>query len=82
MINNQTIGAFEIKTHLSKILDEVEKGEQITITKHGRPVAKLVPISSPNREQVHQTILSLKEFSKSNKLDGLDWKQLKSEGRK
>lgn len=37
------IGAFDAKTHLSSILDRVEGGETITITKRGRPVAKLSP---------------------------------------
>ncbi len=40
-----TIGAFEAKTHLSELLARVEAGEQVTITKHGRPVARLVPIN-------------------------------------
>jgi len=39
-----TVGAFEAKTHLSELLARVEEGEQITITKHGRPVARLTPI--------------------------------------
>lgn len=39
-----TVGAFEAKTHLSALLQRVEAGEQITITKHGRPVARLVPV--------------------------------------
>ena len=34
----RTVGAYEAKTHLPRLLDEVEKGERITITKHGRPV--------------------------------------------
>jgi len=38
-------GAFEAKTHLSALLARVEAGETITITKHGRPVARLVPPS-------------------------------------
>jgi len=42
-----TVGAFEAKTHLSDLLQRVEAGERITITKHGRPVANLVPISEP-----------------------------------
>lgn len=37
-----TMGAFDAKTHLSALLDRVEAGETITITRHGRPVAKLV----------------------------------------
>lgn len=36
------IGIFEAKTHLSSLLDEVEKGGEIVITRHGKPVAKLV----------------------------------------
>lgn len=42
-MSERTIGAFEAKTHLSRLLDEVEKGDSVTITKHGRPVARLVP---------------------------------------
>ncbi len=38
-----TVGAFEAKTHLSALLDRVERGEEVTITRHGRPVARLVP---------------------------------------
>ncbi len=40
-----TVGAFEAKTHLSELLARVEEGEQVTITKHGRPVARLVPVA-------------------------------------
>ncbi len=39
----QTIGAFDAKTHLSELLQRVERGEEITITRHGKPVARLVP---------------------------------------
>ena len=37
------LGAYEAKTHLSRILDEVEQGESFLISKHGRPVAVLLP---------------------------------------
>ena len=36
------VGIFDAKTHLSSLVDEVEKGGEIVITRHGRPVAKLV----------------------------------------
>ncbi len=39
----ESIGAFEAKTHLSELLQRAERGEEITITRHGRPVARLVP---------------------------------------
>jgi prevent-host-death family protein len=41
----KTVGAYEAKTHFSRLLDEVAKGETVTITKHGMPVAVLVPHS-------------------------------------
>lgn len=42
-----TVGAFEAKTHLSALLDRAERGEEITITRRGQPVAKLVPVAPP-----------------------------------
>ena len=39
----ETVGAYEAKTHLTKLLERVAKGERITITKHGVPVATLQP---------------------------------------
>lgn len=38
-----TIGAYEAKTRLGELLDRVEQGEDVTITRHGKPVARLVP---------------------------------------
>jgi prevent-host-death family protein len=38
-----TVGAYEAKTHLPRLLEEVERGATVTITKHGREVARLVP---------------------------------------
>jgi prevent-host-death family protein len=40
------VGIFEAKTHLSALLDEVEKGGEVTITRHGKPVAKLVQVTA------------------------------------
>jgi prevent-host-death family protein len=78
----QTIGAFEAKTHFSALLEQVERGEQVTITKHGRPVAKLVPTTVVDNVRIRQAIQQLKEFSRTNTLDGLDWKILRDEGRR
>ena len=41
----ERIGAYEAKTHLSRLLDRVARGESLTITRHGRPVARLVPVA-------------------------------------
>jgi prevent-host-death family protein len=44
-----TVGAYEAKTHLPRLLEQVERGETITITKHGREVARLVPaVTAPD----------------------------------
>lgn len=42
------IGAFEAKNKLSALLDQVEKGDEVVITRRGRPVARLVPASAPD----------------------------------
>ena len=42
----QSIGAYEAKTHLPRLLDRVVQGESLTITRHGRPVARLVPVGT------------------------------------
>ena len=41
----ERIGAYEAKTHLPRLLDRVARGESLTITRHGRPVARLVPVA-------------------------------------
>ena len=51
-MSEDSIGAFAAKTHLSALLERVEKGESITITKHGLPVARLVPAPLHARRQV------------------------------
>lgn len=51
------IGAFEAKTHLSALLDRVARGERITITRHGVPAARLVPIEESAAKLTHQEIV-------------------------
>lgn len=77
----RAVGAFDAKTHFSSLLEQVERGEQIIITKHGRPVAKLVPAETVAKEDVHDAIEELKEFRKNHKLRG-NWKAFRDEGRK
>lgn len=40
------VGLFEAKTHLSELVARAERGEEVIITRHNKPVAKIVPISS------------------------------------
>lgn len=75
------IGAYEAKTHLPALLERVQRGEQITITKHGKPIARLIPIRRPDPDRRHQAIEKLKEFSKGHTL-GVPVRQLIEEGRR
>jgi prevent-host-death family protein len=63
-----TIGAYEAKTHLPRLLARVAKGERITITKHGVPVAMLVPPPGvKDRQSVEEAIEALKAFRRQRK---------------
>ncbi len=74
------VGAYEAKTHLPTLLERVERGEEITITKHGRAVARLVPVARTSIERRREIIARIKEFRKGQTLD-VPVKQLINEGR-
>ena len=76
------IGAFEAKTHLSNLLDQVERGETITITRHGRPVARLIPIAGSSRDERRRAIAELKQLRAGQTLGGLSLRELIDEGRR
>jgi prevent-host-death family protein len=76
------VGAFEAKTHLSRLLDQVERGETIVITRHGRPVAQLAPVGGSSRDDRQRAIAQLKELRKGQTLGGLSLRELIDEGRR
>jgi prevent-host-death family protein len=75
------VGVYDAKTHLPKLLDEVEHGETIEITRHGKPVARIVPISKPKRTPA-EVIADIREARKGVRLNGLTIKELVEEGRR
>jgi prevent-host-death family protein len=77
----KTVGAYEAKTHLPRLLERVARGEQITITKHGVPVAILRPAGSGNIRPARETIEQLKQFRYGHRLEGLSIRDLSDEGR-
>ena len=77
-----TVGAFDAKTHLSSLLDKVEAGEEVLITRHGKPVARLVPEGSHLRMAADEAVQRIKTLRTGVRLDGLTWKELRDEGRK
>lgn len=77
-----SVGAYEAKTKLPALLRRVERGEHVTITKHGVPVAVIVPVGDYPRRDAEAAVAALKEFSKGRRLDGLSIRELIDEGRR
>jgi prevent-host-death family protein len=77
-----TIGAFDAKTRLSELLDQVEQGAEFTITKHGRPVARLMPLDPAQRADVAEAIASLRQARRGWRLDEPTRRELRDEGRR
>jgi prevent-host-death family protein len=74
------IGAFEAKNTLGTLLDRVERGEEIVITRHGKPVARLVPSSGAiDRVQARIAAKRLRDRAKTLKLGSMDWETLKAD---
>jgi prevent-host-death family protein len=80
---SDSVDSFKAQIHLPALLERAQKGEHITITKHGVPVAMLVPAkASPQRER-KQVIDALKEFGRGRSLpQGLTVRDLIEEGRR
>jgi prevent-host-death family protein len=62
------VGIFEAKTHLSNLVDEVAKGGEVVITRHGKPVAKLVRAEERHTPEAiarrRQAIATLREMAR------------------
>ncbi len=79
---DSTLGAYEAKSHFSQLLERVEQGEIVTITKHGRPVAKLVPIRREStREERRAAMDRWIQAPDRPTLGGLNLRDLVDEGR-
>lgn len=75
------IGAYEAKTHLPQLLDRVRNGERIVITKHGRPVAELVPVAVRDVERIRASIAELRVIRGRLARRGVRVKSVKQERR-
>ncbi len=76
------IGAYEAKTHLSRLLDEVADGKRFVITKHGVPVAVLQPADPGRRLGSQDAVAALKRFREGITLGQPGLRQLLEEGRR
>ena len=67
----RAVGTCEAKTHLSALLDQVARGEEITITRHGKAIARLVPVGAVSQGRLERTVARLKGFRKGRRLGDL-----------
>ncbi len=75
------VGVYEAKTHLPELLECVERGEEIEITRHGKPIAHLVPLAKP-RMTPREAVEGLRKMRKWKLPEGMTIKDLINEGRK
>ena len=75
------VGVYEAKNHLPELLRSVMAGARIDITKHGMPIATLVPYQAP-ANQVAEAVKALQSMSKRISLKGIKIKALIEEGRR
>ena len=78
----ETISTRDARIHFSALLERVEGGEEITITKHGRPVARLVPVTTVSRSRIDETTARIRAFRAGRRLGRLDWRSLRDEARR
>jgi prevent-host-death family protein len=79
----ETVGLFEAKTHLSELIARAERGEEVIITRHNKPVARLVPVVAPEPDAAARraAVNALLRGAKGRTLDA-DWRTLRGEGRR
>lgn len=79
------VGAFEAKNKLSALLDRVESGEEIVITRKGKPVARLVPAAAEDtrRQRAREAVRRIRERAEKlgGHFDWEEWKKFRDEGR-
>ena len=76
-----TVGSYEAKTHLPALLDKVAKGEKVTITRRGVPVATLEPAGARGKHDIRKVIEEIKESRKGKTTGGMSIRQMIEEGR-
>jgi prevent-host-death family protein len=83
---------FDAKNRLDELLDRAERGEEVTITREGKPIAKLVPLRNPGMplrtpadiERARDAARRIRELAKEMNLGPFDWeewKRYRDEGR-
>jgi prevent-host-death family protein len=77
------VGSYEAKTHLPALLERVQKGERITITKHGVPIAVLAPVDPKPGRSREDAIEAMRAFGRGRSLpEGMTLREMIEEGRR
>ena len=76
------VGAFEAKTHLSRLLAAVQRGERVTITRRGKPVAVLVPPEQERRDAGAEIVAEFAALRARTKSGPESIADLRDEGRR
>jgi prevent-host-death family protein len=77
------VPASEAKAHLARLLDEVEQGETVVITRHGRPIARIVREAPRRQRDIDRAIEDLKRLGKrTSKITIEELLSLRHEGHK
>lgn len=75
-----TVGSFEAKTHLAALIDRAAAGEEVIITRRGKPVARLVAMEGEADKEAVAAVERLRTMRRAT-LGGIGWKELRDEGR-
>jgi prevent-host-death family protein len=77
------VQASEAKTHLPRLLDDVEHGETIVITRHGRPIARLVPEMDRRQAEAKEAVAAIRALRKgAGRITVKEVLSMRDEGRK
>jgi prevent-host-death family protein len=76
------VGTFEAKTNFSALLDKVEAGEEVHITRHGKPVAKMISTATIPVQNPAELIARINRLADKSTLGPYSWKELRDYGRK
>jgi len=76
------VGAYEAKTQFSALLEKVERGEEVLITRHGKPVARLTKAQTASLEEIDDAIARILERRKDCSIGPGGWKAARDRGRK
>jgi prevent-host-death family protein len=79
--DHEELTSVEAKTNFGSVLDAVEGGEEVLVTRNGKQVARIVPVDAPAMTRA-EAMEQLVRFASGRTLGKLDWRAMRNEGRK